>query len=184
MGINSTVENEYGNWSSNALEAWVQCSVKELCVNYWWRKRTKRKELFELSAQVTTKSPLYSWLKQSKREKNKEKVAESDILPSEHKWIPDLVSYVDFMTQFAGEPTGLVAVASGIASIMPPPPHPPPPRSRCQSTPVCLQTQFGIKKKKYQRGQANHGYKYYLFIVGNNKKSTKHEDLHFAVWSC
>ena len=35
------------------------------------------------------------------------------------------VSYVDFMTQFAGkgvagEPTGLVAVASGIASITPP----------------------------------------------------------------
>ena len=111
------------------------------------KENWKQKELFELSAQVITQSPLCSCLKQSNREKKKEKVAESDILPSAHKWIPNLVSYVEFMTRFAGkgvtgEPTGLVAVASGIASIMPPPP--PPPTSRFQSTPVCLQTQFGI----------------------------------------
>lgn len=87
------------------------------------------------------------------------------------------------MTQFAGkgvagEPTGLVAVASGIASIMPPPPHFQISVYTCMPSDTIWHLKIKIKN---QRGQADSGYRYYLLIVGNNKKPTKHEDLHFAV---
>ena len=93
------------------------------------------------------------------------------------------VSYVDFMTQFAGkgvagEPTGLVAVASGIASITPPPP---PSTLGFQSTPACLQTQFGIFLKIQKSARTSKQWVQILPTHCWQKKPTKHEDLHFAV---